>query len=111
MPSIPRTRAVYASLNRPLTIGGAERRLFFAAVMMGGGTFTLFGSLLTGVLMFLALFLGARWTTQRDPQLLRIVLRSARSRRRYDPAKLEYIRVRTQRRDQPQRHGDTGTRS
>jgi type IV secretory pathway TrbD component len=113
MPSIPQTRAVYASINRPLTIGGADRRLFFVALMVGSGTFTLFGSLLTGALMFLALFLGARWTTQRDPQLLRIVLRSARSRRRYDPAKLEYIRLRTQnsvstqRRSQPQRHGDT----
>ena len=96
MLSIPQTRAVYASINRPLTIGGADRRLFFVALMVGGGTFTLFGSLLTGALMFLALFLGARWTTQRDPQLLRIVLRSARCRRRYDPAKLEYIRVRTQ---------------
>src|SRR6266851_800956 len=93
MSSIPQTRAVYASINRPLTIGGADRRLFFVALMVGSGTFTLFGSLLTGALMFLALFLGARWTTQRDPQLLRIVLRSARCRRRYDPAKLAYISV------------------
>jgi type IV secretory pathway TrbD component len=102
-PSMPQTRAVYASINRPLTIGGADRRLFFVALMVGSGTFTLFGSLLTGALMFLALFLAARWTTERDPQLLRIVLRSARAQRRYDPGKLEYIRVRTQRRDQPSR--------
>jgi type IV secretory pathway TrbD component len=94
MPATPRTRAVYASVNRPLTIGGADRRLFFVALVVGGGTFTLFGSLLMGVLMFLALYLGARWATQRDPQLLRIVLRSARARRRYDPAKLAYIAVR-----------------
>jgi type IV secretory pathway TrbD component len=91
---IPHTRTVYASVNRPLTIGGADRRLFFVALMVGGGTFTLFGSLLTGALMSLALYLGARWVTQRDPQLLRIMLRSTRSRRRYDPAKLEYIRLR-----------------
>src|SRR4051812_47222470 len=90
----PRLQPVYASINRPLTIGGADRRLFFVALVVGGGTFTLFGSLLTGVLMFVALYLGARWATQRDPQLLRILLRSARSRRRYDPAKLEYIDVR-----------------
>ena len=44
--------------------------------------------------MFLALHLGARWVTRRDPQLLRIVLRSARARRRYDPAKLEYTSIR-----------------
>ena len=87
-------RLVYASLNRPLTIGGADRRLFFVALMLGGGTFTLFGSLLAGGLMFLALYLGARWTTQRDPQLLRIILRSASTRRRYDPGKLAYVDVR-----------------
>ena len=94
MSALPQTRAVYASVNRPLTIGGADRRLFFVALMVGGSTFTLFGSLLTGVLMFLALYLGARSATQHDPQLLRIVLRSARSRRRYDPAKLAYIHMR-----------------
>ena len=64
----PRLQPVYASINRPLTIGGADRRLFFVALMVGGATFTLFGSLLAGLLMFLALFLGARWATQRDPQ-------------------------------------------
>ena len=89
----PRARAVYPSINRPLTIGGADRRLFFVALVVGGATFTLFGSLLTGILMFLALYCGARWATQRDPQLLRIVLRSARARRRYDPAKLSYISI------------------
>lgn len=94
MATTPRTRAVYASVNRPLTIGCVDRRLFFVALMVGGGTFTLFGSLLGGVLMFLALYLGSRWVTQHDPQMLRIVLRSARARRRYDPAKLDYIRIR-----------------
>ena len=80
----PRLQPVYASINRPLTIGGADRRLFFVALVVGGATFTLFGSLLGGLLMFLALA-GARWVTQRDPQLLRIVLRSATARPRYDP--------------------------
>ena len=47
---------VYASINRPLTIGGADRRLFFVALVVGGATFTLFGSLLGGLLMFLALY-------------------------------------------------------
>jgi type IV secretory pathway TrbD component len=85
---------VYASVNRPLTIGGADRRLFFVALVVGGGTFTLFGSLLVGMLMFLTLHLGARWTTRRDPQLLRIILRSAAARRRYDPAKFAPVRLR-----------------
>ena len=94
MSTTPRLQPVYASINRPLTIGGADRRLFFVAVVVGGGMFNLFGSLLGGVLMFLALYLGARWATQRDPQLLRIILRSANARRRYDPAKLDYLIVR-----------------
>ena len=91
---MPRTRVVYAAVNRPLTIGGADRRLFFVALIVGGGTFTLFGSLLVGVLMFFALYLGARWATHGDSQLLRIVLRSATARSRYDPAKLSYLTVR-----------------
>src|SRR5713226_5902383 len=94
MTKVPRLQPVYASINKPLTIGGADRRLFFVALMVGGGTFTLFGSLLAGLLMGLALYLGARWATQRDPQLLRIVLQSATARRRYDPAKLAYLTVR-----------------
>ena len=97
MTKMPRLQPVYASINKPLTIGGADRRLFFVALVVGGATFTLFGSLLAGLLMFLALYLGARWETERDPQLLRIVLRSAMARPRYDPGKFEYLTV--QRRD------------
>ena len=89
-----RTQPVYASINRPLTIGGADRRLFFVALVVGGATFTLFGSLLGGLLMFLALYTAARWTTVRDPQLLRIILRSATARPRYDPGKVSYVTVR-----------------
>jgi type IV secretory pathway TrbD component len=94
MATAPRLQPVYASINRPLTIGGADRRLFLVAVVVGGGMFNLFGSFLGGVLMFLALYLGARWATQRDPQLLRIILRAATARRLYDPAKLAYLTVR-----------------
>ena len=90
----PRRQPVYASINRALTIGGADRRLFFVALVAGASTFTLFGSLSAGVLMFLALYLGARLAAQRDPQLLRIVLRSAAARPRYDPAKLSPLIVR-----------------
>jgi type IV secretory pathway TrbD component len=93
MPSTPRLQPVYASVNRPLTIGGADRRLFFVAVVVGGATFTLFGSLLMGLVMFVALSVAARWTTQYDPQLLRIVLRSSPARAYYDPAKFSYLIV------------------
>jgi type IV secretory pathway TrbD component len=91
--AMPRLQPVYASINRPLTIGGADRRLFLVALVVGGATFTLFGGLVGGLLMFLALSASARWVTQRDPHLLRIVLRSATARRRYDPGKVSYVTV------------------
>ena len=84
----PTYHPVYRSLNRPLTIWGAERQLFFLAAVMGAASFNLFGCLLGGLLMFVALFLAARWATVTDPQLLRILLNSARFRPHYDPAKV-----------------------
>ena len=74
MTAPPPIHPVYRSMNKPLTIVGAERRLFFGALVLGAATFNLFGSLFGGLLMFGALYVGARWTTARDPQLLRIVL-------------------------------------
>ncbi|PWT96941.1 MAG: hypothetical protein C5B51_32285 [Terriglobia bacterium] len=83
----PTHHAVYRSINKPLTIWGVERGLFFLSVVMGGATFNFFGSLLGGVLMFVGLYILARWVTANDPQLLRILLNSARFRHQYDPAK------------------------
>jgi type IV secretory pathway TrbD component len=88
-----RLQPVYASINAPLTIGGAERRLFFLALVLGAGTFTFFASLFAGLVMYLALYLAARWMTQTDPQWLRIVLRSATAPVRYDPATLAAVNV------------------
>jgi len=78
---------IHRSLNKPLTILGVERKLFFLAMLIGAGTFNFFGSLLGGLLMFVVLFLSARSATVRDPQLLRILLNASRFRSRYDPAK------------------------
>jgi type IV secretory pathway TrbD component len=87
MPKAPTLHPVYRSLNKPLTIAGAERRLFFLALVIGGATFNLFGSLLTGILMFLSLYFLALWATATDPQILRILLNSSKFKPRYDPAK------------------------
>ena len=87
----PILHPLYRALNKPLTIWGAERRLFFLAVMMGGATFNLFGSLLGGILMFVSLFVAARWASKTDPQILRILLNSARFRLRYDAAKRPFL--------------------
>jgi type IV secretory pathway TrbD component len=83
----PRFRPVYKSINKPLTIWGVERRLFFLAVIMGGATFNFFASLLSGVVMFAALWVFGRWATGTDPQVLRIVLNSSRFRAQYDPTR------------------------
>jgi type IV secretory pathway TrbD component len=87
MTNEPTFHAVHKSINKLLTIGGAERRLFFLAMIMGAATFNFFGSLLTGLAMFVALYLFARWATVTDPQILRILLNSSKFRLRYDPAK------------------------
>ena len=63
MPLPPIYHPVYRSLNRPLTVWGAERRLFFLAAVMGAAVFNFFGSLAGGLLMFVTLFLAARWAT------------------------------------------------
>ena len=78
---------VYRALTKPLTIWGAERRLFFLAAIMGGAVFNFFGSLAGGLLMFAGLYLAARWATVTDPEILRILLNSARGRIVYDAAK------------------------
>jgi len=46
------TNPVFRSLNRPLTILGAERKLFFFALVMGACVFNLLNSLAGAVGMF-----------------------------------------------------------
>src|SRR5437868_6513769 len=89
MVQTPTFHPVYKSMNKLLTIWGAERRLFFLAAILGGATFNFFGTLMGGLLMFGGLFLAARWATTTDPEILRILLNSARFRIQYDPAKFE----------------------
>ena len=98
MPNEPRFHPVYKSINKLLTIWGVERGLFFLALIMGGATFNLFGSLLSGLVMFAALYLLARWATGTDPQILRILLNSSRFKAQYDPAKRDQVRLQIVRR-------------
>ena len=95
MANQPTMHRVYKSLNKALTIWGAERKLFFLALVMGGATFNFFGSLLGGLAMFVALYYFARWATATDPQILRILLNSAKFKLRYDPAKRSEFFVHT----------------
>ena len=88
-----RTNRVYKSLNRPLTILGVERKLFFCAAVVGAATFNLMGSFLGGLLVFGALFMLSQSATKTDPQILRILLNSSKFRSQYCPMKFKAITV------------------
>jgi len=88
-----RINPVQRSLSRPLTILGAERKLFFFAMCLGAATFNLLGSLLGGWLIFLLLYFFARRATATDPQILRLLFHAAKLCREYDPRKLTPARV------------------
>jgi len=88
-----RINPVHRLLSRPLTILGAERKLFIFAMCLGAATFNLLNSLAGGVLIFLLLYGAARWATATDPQILKLLLRAAKFRKQYDPAKLACISV------------------
>lgn len=85
----PRQNRVYKAMNRPLIILGAERRLFFVALISGGGVFSLMHSLLGGIALFIVGVIFARIVTKHDVQILRVLFNSGRFHRRYDPMKWE----------------------
>ncbi len=89
-----RVNPVFRSLNAPLTLLGAERKLFFVALVIGAGVFNLLHTLFGGILMFALLYVFARWATKTDPEILRLLLNSARSRQQYDPIKFAPLPVR-----------------
>src|SRR5438445_6872940 len=99
-----RINPVQRSLSRPLTIVGAERKLFFFAMCLGAATFNLLGTLLGGILMFLLLYFVARWATKTDPQILRFLLSAAKLRNQYDPANHSPISIRRVRNPSAQTH-------
>lgn len=101
MANTKRINMVHRSLSRPLTILGAERKLFFFAMCLGAATFNLLNSLLGGVLIFMVLYILARWATQTDPQILRFLLTAAALRSEYDPMKFTPISIRRNRHAQP----------
>ena len=89
MAEAPTYRTVCKALHRPLTICGIDRRLFFLALLLGAATFNLCYSFLAGLLVFGGLYGFGLCTTYRDPEMLRILFASSRSRHRYDPGKHE----------------------
>lgn len=84
-----RSNKVFKAMNRPLTILGAERRLFFVALISGGAVFSVMHSLVGGILLFASGVVIAQRATKYDVEILRVLMNSTRFRRRYDPMKWE----------------------
>ena len=94
-----RVSPVFKAMNRPLTVLGAERRLFFVALISGGAIFSLLHSLLGGIGLFIVGVIIARIATKHDVEILRVLFNSSKFRRRYDPMKFEPTEIRIARRD------------
>jgi type IV secretory pathway TrbD component len=94
-----RRNKVFKTMNSPLTILGAERRLFFVALLSGGAIFTLMHSLLGGILLFLAGISVARVATKHDVEILRVLLNSTSFRTRYDAMKWDPLEIQLARRN------------
>ena len=92
-----RRNPVFRALNAPLTLLGAERKLFFLALVMGAAVFNLLHTLLGGMLMFGLLYWFARWATKTDPEILRLLLNSSKTRVQYDPMKFSPLKFRVMR--------------
>ena len=90
-----RLNPVFRPLNAPLTLMGAERKLFFFALTMGAAVFNLLHTFFGGILMFSLLYWFARWATMTDPQILRLLLNSSKARTQYDPMKFAPMPVRS----------------
>lgn len=83
----PLSHPVHRSLNKPLTIWGIDRRLFFLAAIIGAATFNFFASVRGGVVMFLTLYVFFRRITRQDAELLGILLRASQFHTVYDSGK------------------------
>ena len=98
-PADVRVSPVFKAMNRPLTVLGAERRLFFVALISGGAIFSLLHSLLGGIGLFIVGVVIARIATKHDVEILRVLFKSGKFRRRYDPLQPDVTEIRIARSD------------
>jgi type IV secretory pathway VirB3-like protein len=82
-----RRSPVYKAINKPLTILGCDRRLFFAAMTISAALWNVFNTLLGAVVAAVAALFVGRLVTATDPQLPRIVLNSGKFAPEFDPFK------------------------
>jgi type IV secretory pathway TrbD component len=101
MPAASTRHPVHHVLHRPMLWCWVERRLFVIAAGMGFLTWNLTLSFPGGVLVFATLYAGAYWSTQRDPQMLHILMnvyrgphrQGLRLRTTFDPLKHVPVRL------------------
>ncbi len=94
-----RRNRTFKTMNRPLTILGAERRLFFVALISGGAIFSFMHSLFGGIALFIASVIAARIATRYDVEILRVLMNSTKFRRLYDPMKWGPAQIRIRKTD------------
>lgn len=77
----------HASLSRPLTIMGVERRFFMLAATLAMAMWQILNSVTVSGLMFGTLYGAGLLAWRRDPAMLQIVAAGQTARTRYDPGK------------------------
>ena len=82
-----RRSPVYKAINKPLTILGCDRRLFFAAMTVSAALWNVFNTLLGAAVAAVVALLVGRYITATDPQLPRIVMNSGKFAAEFDPFK------------------------
>src|ERR1700727_518913 len=92
--AVGRVSRVIKAMNRPLTVLGAVRRLFFVALISGGAIFSLLHSLFGGIALFVLGVVIARRATKYDVEILRVLFNSSKFCRQYDPMKREATETR-----------------
>ena len=83
-----RRSPVYKAINKPLTIMGCDRRLFFAATTLSAAIWNVFNTVLGGLVVAIVALLVGRFITSTDPQLPRIVFNSGKFAVEFDPFRL-----------------------
>jgi type IV secretory pathway TrbD component len=86
-PAVLEKNPVYKAINKPLTIGGTDRRLFFAVATTAAAIWNVLETLPGAAVVFFTGLFVARWITNNDPMLPRILLNAAKFRPSYDAAK------------------------
>jgi type IV secretory pathway TrbD component len=82
-----RRSPVYKAINKPLLLMGCDRRLFFSAVVIGAAIWNMLNTIIGSLLATGVMVVVARYITNTDPQLPRILVNSAKFAPEYDAIK------------------------